>query len=62
MTALRTPATADLQLVGIAVPLVVAAVVAVLTSVGAAIALGAASLPASGTLGYALFYSPPDTA
>jgi len=54
--------TADLQLVGIAVPLVVAAVVAVLTSIGAAIALGAASVPASGTLGYALFCSPPDTA
>lgn len=60
MTALPTLETADLVLAGIAMPLLIAAVVVLLTSIGVAVGLGAASIPASGTLGYALFYSPPE--
>ena len=52
-------ATADLVLVAIALPLVVASLVGVLYSVQLAVAMGAGSIPASGTIGYALFYRPP---
>ena len=54
-------ATADLVLVAIALPLVVASLVGVLYSVRLALAVGAGSVPACGTLGYALFYDPPKT-
>ncbi len=49
----------DASLAGIAVPLALAAVVGALSPVGMATALGAGSVPASGSLGYALFYRPP---
>lgn len=54
--------SADLLLAGIALPLLFAVVAFLLTSIGAALAFGVASLPASGTIGYALFYSPPNEA
>jgi hypothetical protein len=49
----------DASLVGIAAPLAVAAAVGALSPVGMTTALGAGSIPASGSLGYALFYRPP---
>ncbi|PSQ33469.1 hypothetical protein BRD09_00710 [Halobacteriales archaeon SW_10_68_16] len=49
----------DASLVGIALPLALGALVGALSPVGMAMALGAGSVPASGTLGYALFYRPP---
>jgi hypothetical protein len=49
----------DASLVGIALPLALWALVGALSPVGMAMALGAGSVPASGTLGYALFYRPP---
>lgn len=52
-------ATPDLVLVVMAVPMLLASVAGVLSSVQFGIALGAGSVPASGTLGYALFYDPP---
>ena len=51
--------TADLVLVAVALPLVLAWVVGVFHSVQMALAMGAGSIPASGTIGYALFYDPP---
>lgn len=57
----RTPPLADLVLAAIAVALVVAAMLAALTPVGLALALGTASLTASGGVGYALFLDPPET-
>ena len=51
--------TADFVLASIALTMVLAAVGAVLTSLSVAIALGAGSIPASGSIGYALFYNPP---
>ena len=59
MTGLTPLESADLLLAGIALPLLVALVAVLVTSIGVAMAFGAASLPASGTLGYALFFSPP---
>lgn len=50
---------ADLALAGIAIPLLVAGLFGFLSSVGIAVALGAGSLPASLSMGYALFYRPP---
>lgn len=55
-------ATADLVLLAIAVPMVVASLVGLLNSVQLAVAMGAGSVPASGTIGYALFYDPPKSA
>lgn len=52
---------ADLILAAIALPMLVASVLAVLTPVGTALALGAGSLTASGGVGYALFLDPPAT-
>ena len=49
----------DASLVGIALPLALGALVGALSPVGMAMALGAGRVPASGTLGYALFYRPP---
>jgi len=49
----------DWLLATIAVSLVVAAVVGVLFPVGLPVALGVGSVPASGSVGYALFYRPP---
>ena len=52
-------ATADLVLVAVALPLVIASLVGALYSVQLGLALGAGSIPASGSVGYALFYDPP---
>jgi hypothetical protein len=52
-------ATADLVLVAVALPMILAAVVGLVHSVQLGLALGAGSVPASGTIGYALFYDPP---
>jgi len=49
----------DLLLVGIAVPLLLAGAVGALSPIGLPVALGAGSIPASGSMGYALFYRPP---
>lgn len=49
----------DLLLAAIAMSLVAALLVGVLSPVGTVIALGAGSIPATGTVGYALFYRPP---
>ena len=49
----------DLSLLVIALPLLLASVVAALLPVGTVVALGAGSVPATGGLGYALFYNPP---
>ncbi|WP_225335139.1 hypothetical protein [Halomicrobium urmianum] len=53
-------ATADLVLVAVAVSMLVAWVAAAVTSLQLGVALGAGSVPASGTIGYALFYDPPN--
>jgi hypothetical protein len=50
----------DLSLVGIAASLVAGVLAGVVFPVGMPVALGAGSIPASGTLGYALFYRPPE--
>jgi len=50
---------ADLVLASIALSMVGATVGAVLTSVSLVTALSAGSLPATGSIGYALFYDPP---
>jgi hypothetical protein len=50
----------DLSLAGIAASLVAALLAGALSPVGMSVALGAGSIPATGTLGYALFYRPPD--
>jgi len=52
-------ATADLVLLVMAIPMVLASLVGVVFSVQLGVAMGAGSLPAGGTLGYALFYDPP---
>lgn len=52
-------ATADLVLVAMALPLLLASLAGLVSSVQFGLALGAGSLPAGGTLGYALFYDPP---
>lgn len=53
-------ATADLVLVAVALPMVLATLVGLVHSVQLGVALGAGSVPASGTIGYALFYDPPN--
>ena len=49
----------DILLAAIALPLVVAGALGALLPVGMSLALGAGSVPATGSLGYALFYRPP---
>ena len=49
----------DLLLAGIALSLVLAAMLGVLLPVKLPLALGAGSVPATGGMGYALFYRPP---
>jgi hypothetical protein len=49
----------DLVLATIAAPMVIAALVGFLSSLAMSTALAAGSLPATGSLGYALFYQPP---
>lgn len=51
--------TADLVLATIAVAMALAAFGAVATSLSVAVAMAAGSVPASGSIGYALFYNPP---
>jgi len=53
--------TADVVLASIAISMLVAAFGAVLTSLSVVAALGMGSLPAGGSIGYALFYNPPKT-
>ena len=54
-----TPTRHDVLLAMIALPMVVAATLGALLPVGMSIALGAGSVPATGSMGYALFYRPP---
>jgi hypothetical protein len=56
---LASLSTPDLVLASIAVLLLLATVGAVVTPFSVAVALGAGSIPASGSIGYALFYDPP---
>ena len=49
----------DILLATIALPLVVAGALGALLPVGMPLALGAGSVPATGSMGYALFYRPP---
>lgn len=58
MTSSLSAARADLLLVAIALPMVLAAVIAAAVSVPWAYALGLGAIPAGGGLGYALFRSP----
>lgn len=56
----RTPVTRyDLVLATIAAPMVIAGLVGLVSSLAMSTALAAGSLPATGSLGYALFYEPP---
>jgi len=59
MTAPATLTTADLVLASIAIALALAAFGAVVTSLSVAVAMAAGSVPATGSIGYALFYNPP---
>jgi hypothetical protein len=52
-------APADLVLAAVALPMILAALVGFVHSVQLGVALGAGSVPAGGTIGYALFYDPP---
>jgi len=54
-----TLSTADFVLASIALVMAVAAFGAVATSVSVAVAMAAGSIPATGSIGYALFYNPP---
>ena len=49
----------DLVLASIALSMLLASLGAVVTSISLVTALSAGSLPASGSIGYALFYDPP---
>lgn len=60
MTETARPTHADLVLAGIALPLLVAGGATVLSSVSAVVALAAGALPSTATLGYALFFAPPE--
>jgi hypothetical protein len=51
----------DLVLASIALSMLLASLGAVVTSISLVTALSAGSLPASGSIGYALFYDPPVT-
>lgn len=60
----RSPRTSivsrhDLVLAAIALPMVLAGLVGALFPVQLTVALGAGSVPASGGVGYALFFGPP---
>jgi len=59
MTDVATLSTADLVLASIAIAMALAAFGAVVTSLSVAVAMAAGSIPASGSIGYALFYNPP---
>jgi hypothetical protein len=52
-------ATADIVLASIALSMVIAGLGAIASSLSVVAALAAGSLPASGSIGYALFYNPP---
>jgi len=53
------PSMPDLVLASIALSMLLASLGAVVTSISLVTALSAGSLPASGSIGYALFYDPP---
>ena len=53
------PSMPDLVLASIALSMLLASLGAVVTSISLVTALSAGSLPASGSIGYALFYNPP---
>ncbi|MDS0282228.1 hypothetical protein [Haloarcula onubensis] len=53
---------ADLVLASIAIVMALAAFGAVATSLSVAVAMAAGSIPATGSIGYALFYNPPTDA
>jgi hypothetical protein len=55
----RTLSRHDLSLAAIAVSLLAASLAGALLPVGMMAALGAGSVPATGGVGYALFYRPP---
>ena len=59
MTDVATLSTADFVLASIAIVMSLAAFGAVATSLSVAVAMGAGSIPATGSIGYALFYNPP---
>ena len=59
MTDPASLSTADLVLVSIAITMSLAAFGAVVTSLSVAVAMTAGSIPATGSIGYALFYNPP---
>lgn len=50
---------ADLVLASIAIAMSLAVFGAVVTSLSVAVAMTAGSIPATGSIGYALFYNPP---
>jgi hypothetical protein len=50
---------ADFVLASIAIAMSLAAFGAVATSLSVAVAMAAGSIPATGSIGYALFYNPP---
>ncbi|MEF8828997.1 MAG: hypothetical protein V5A49_08170 [Haloarcula sp.] len=53
------PSMPDLVLASIALSMLLASLGAVITSISLVTALSAGSLPAGGSIGYALFYNPP---
>ncbi|WP_058992810.1 hypothetical protein [Haloarcula sp. CBA1127] len=54
-----SPTMPDLVLASIALSMLLASLGAVVTSLSFVTALSAGSLPATGSIGYALFYNPP---
>ncbi|MFY4813904.1 hypothetical protein [Haloarcula argentinensis] len=54
-----SPSMPDLVLASIALSMLLASLGAVVTSISFVTALSAGSLPATGSIGYALFYDPP---
>jgi hypothetical protein len=59
MTSAESLTRHDILLAAIALPLVVAGALGAVLPVGMSLALGAGSVPATGSMGYALFYRPP---
>jgi hypothetical protein len=59
---LADPSIHDAVLAAIPMSLVVTALVGLALSLSAGTAIAAGSVPATGTIGYALFYNPPDGA
>lgn len=59
MTDASPLSTADLVLASIAIVMSLAAFGAVATSLSVVVAMAAGSVPATGSIGYALFYNPP---